>query len=204
MAFSYFFRDLQTLELIKDHVLPTIGSRRFINIWSAGSAMGQEPYTIAILLRENMGPMIFRNVRIYATDIDTCNLFGPIIREGSYHEEDLKRMPQKYFQRYFTPDPDKDGHFRISEEIRKRVEFIKHDLLTFTPPCNDVGLIVCKNVLLHFNEDERVRVYEMFHQALHNEGFLITEHTQKLPDRCRHLFSQVVSNAQIFRKVTRG
>ena len=56
MAFTYFFRDFQTLDMIREYVLPVIGSRRYINIWSAGCAMGQEPYTIAIILRENMGP----------------------------------------------------------------------------------------------------------------------------------------------------
>src|SRR5665647_2796498 len=103
MAFTYFFRDYQTLEMIREYVLPVIGSRRYINIWSAGCAMGQEPYTIAIMLRENMGPMIFRNVKIFCTDIDISTLFAKIIEEGSYAKQELERIPGDIFSKYFTP-----------------------------------------------------------------------------------------------------
>ncbi|MHC1626338.1 MAG: CheR family methyltransferase [Methanoculleaceae archaeon] len=201
MAFTYFFRDLQTLETIIEYVLPVIRTRRYINIWSAGCAMGQEPYTIAFLLKENMGPMIFRNVKIYATDIDQSNQFGRIIAEGSYPEQDLKRIPREIFSKYFSPDPDKPGYFKIAEEIRKRVEFQKHDLLSFTPVRDNFSLIVCKNVLLHFSEEDRIRVIRMFHNALDDKGFLITEHTQKMPGKVADLFEQVSPKAQIFRKV---
>ncbi|MBW2018210.1 MAG: chemotaxis protein CheR, partial [Deltaproteobacteria bacterium] len=61
MAFTYFFRDLQTLECIRDYVLPFLRSRRYIRIWDAGCAMGPEPYSLAIIFRENMGAT-FRNV----------------------------------------------------------------------------------------------------------------------------------------------
>ncbi len=200
MAFTYFFRDYQTLDMIRQHVLPVIGTRRYINIWSAGSAMGQEPYTVAIILRENMGAMIFRNVKIFATDIDTSNLFGKIISEGSYPNEELQRIPANIFAQYFSPDPENPGRCVISEEIRKRVEFHKHNLLSFTPIRTSLGLIICKNVLLHFTEEERIKVYKMFHEALDDNGFLLTEQTQKLPPEVSHLYTPVVMNAQVFRK----
>lgn len=75
MAFTFFFRDAQTLSLAIDHFLPFVQSRQTITIWSAGCAMGQEPYTFAILLRERMGPHLFRNVKIFATDIDIYNQY---------------------------------------------------------------------------------------------------------------------------------
>lgn len=201
MAFTYFFRDLQTLEVIVEHILPVIRSRRYINIWSAGCAMGQEPYTIAILLKENMGPMIFRNVKIYASDIDLCNQFGKIISKGSYPEEDLKRMPHEFFTNHFSPDTDHPRNFKISEEIRKRVDFYKHNLLTFKPLRDNFSLIICKNVLLHFTEEERIEVIRMFHDALGEGGYFLTEHTQKMPAEVSDLFEQVVSNAQVFIKL---
>jgi len=204
MAFTYFFRDFQTLDMIREHVLPVIGLRRYINIWSAGCAMGQEPYTIAIIIRENMGPMIFRNVRILATDIDSSNLFENIIRQGSYPVQELERIPQDFFSRYFSPDGERPGNCVISEEIRKRVEFRKHDLLRFQPVRDDLSLIVCKNVLLHFTEEERIRVLRMFHQALNETGFLIIEQTQKMPSELRDHFLQVVPHAQVFSKVETG
>ena len=202
MAFTYFFRDYQTLEMIREYVLPVIGSRRYINIWSAGCAMGQEPYTIAIILRENMGPMIFRNVRLYCTDIDTSNLFAKIIEDGSYPQVELERIPKDIFAKYFAQDEDREGYYKISEEIRKRLTFERKDLLTYEAVRPNMGLIVCKNVLLHFTEEQRIRVLEMFYHALDDGCFLITEQTQKMPPEMSDHFEQVVANAQIFKKIT--
>jgi len=201
MAFTYFFRDFQTLEMIRECILPVIGSRRYINIWSAGCAMGQEPYTIAIMLRENMGPMIFRNVKIYCTDIDNSNLFAKIIEEGSYAKQELERIPQDLFSKYFSPDEQKPGNVKIAEEIRRRLIFEKHDLLKFRPVRQNMGLIVCKNVLLHFTDEERLKVYRMFCDALDDGCFLITEQTQKLPPEMERYFEPVAANAQIFKKI---
>ena len=200
MAFTYFFRDMQTLEMIRDHVVPTLRTRRFAHIWDAGCAMGPEPYTLAIVLRENMGPMIFRNVSIHATDIDESNLFGDIIEEGVYPWEQVERIPKDIFIRYFA-SADKPDHFRLVEEIRKRVSYQKHNLLSLEPVRKDFMLIVCKNVLLHFKKDERIKVIEMFHDALLEGGFFATEQTQKMPKELDSMFEPVVSNAQLFRKV---
>jgi len=199
MAFSYFFRDLQTLEIISAHILPTLRTRRYINIWSAGCARGQEPYTIALMLRENMGTMIFRNVKIYATDLDPTGQFGKVVTGGRYPIEELKRMPRQY-RKYFSPDPATPGHCRIADEIRRRVEFHRHNLLDLQPVRTNVGLIVCKNVLLHFTEQERSAVIRMFYDALGENGFFLTEHTQRLPQDVAHLFERIVPNAQVFRK----
>ena len=200
MAFTFFFRDMQTLEAIRDHVLPTLRARRYINIWDAGCAMGPEPYSMAIVLRENMGHMLFRNVKIYATDVDGSNLFGKIIGDGEYPGEQVRRIPKDIFARYFSPNG-KPDHFVISEEIRKSVEYQKHNLLTLKPVRKGFGLIVCKNVLLHFNEEERINVIKMFHDALAEGGFFATEQTQKMPKELNGLFKPVMSNVQLFRKI---
>jgi chemotaxis protein methyltransferase CheR len=191
---------MHTLEVIRDHVVPALRSRRYIHIWDAGCAMGPEPYSLAIMLRENMGPMIFRNVKIHATDIDNSNLFAEIIRKGVYPKEQVKRIPREIFTKYFVPD-EKPDHFCIVEEIRKRVFYQKHDLLSFQPIRNDFLLIVCKNVLLHFKQPDRIHIIKMFHEVLEGGGFFVTEQTQKLPQELEGLFEPVVSNAQLFRKV---
>ena len=201
MGFTFFFRDFQTLDLIRDHVLPTLRQRRYINIWSAGCSTGQEPYTIAILLRENIGPMLFRNVKLLATDIDENNQYGTIIRNGSYPAKELERIPPEIFKRYFSPDPANPENCVIAEEIQKRVEFHQHNLLSLKPVRDDVSLIVCKNVLLHFTEEERINVLKMYYHALNDSGFLIVEHTQKMPASLQDHFEQVVPYAQLFRKV---
>jgi chemotaxis protein methyltransferase CheR len=198
MAFTYFFRDMQTLEMIRDYVVPEMRSRRYIHIWDAGCAMGPEPYSLAIILRENMG-MTFRNVKIHATDIDGSNLFGDIIKKGIYPREQVQRIPKDLFEKYFSP-ADEPDHFIISEEIRNCISFTKHDLLDLKPIRSGLSLIMCKNVLLHFKEEERVEVLKMFHESLDN-GYFATEQTQKMPKQLEARFEPVVANAQLYKKV---
>jgi len=200
MAFTYFFRDLQTLDLIATHVLPALQGARYINIWDAGCAHGPEPYSIAILLRENMSHFMFRNVSIYATDIDESGQFGKTIAEGIYPEGEIQRIPAEIRGKYFAKNG-KPGHYALSDEIKARVSFTRHDLLSLKPVRSGFSLVVCKNVLLHFTEEERGRVIGMFHDVLQAGGFMVTEQTQKLPEACNHLFRQVTNNAQVLRKI---
>jgi len=200
MAFTYFFRDLQTLEAIRDFALSDLRTKQHIDIWDAGCAMGQEPYSLSMILSDSMGYMYFRNVRILATDIDESNRFEEIISKATYPEDLIQRIPKGIFDRHFNPG-DEEGHYQLNEEIRKSVTFRKHDLLTLIPPENEFGLIMCKNVLLHFNDSQRLNVIEMFHEALAEGGYLALEQTQKLPTEAKHLFEPIVSNAQVFKKL---
>ena len=199
MAFTYFFRDKPVFDMIVKHALPILKTRQYIHIWDAGCAMGPEPYSIAIMLRENMGKFLFRNVRIHATDKDE-NDFGQIIREGAYPEEQIKNIPAEIREKYFTRI-EESGNFRLSQEIRGAVAFQRHDLLSLAPVRSSVGLIVCKNVLLHFEEKERIEVLKMFHGALDEKGFLAMEQTQKIPPEIQEMFEPAVLNAQLFRKI---
>ena len=201
MAFTYFFRDMQTLDMIRDYVIPEMRSRRYIHIWDAGCAMGPEPYSLAIVLRENMGPMIFRNVQIAATDIDGSNLFGKIIEDGVYQWDQVGRIPKEIMNTYFTPTGP-TGEYRIIDEIRRSVKYQQHNLLSFKSVQKDAMLIVCKNVLLHFTEQERAKVVKMYYDSLVDGGFFVTEQTQKMPKEVENLFEPVVANARVYRKVS--
>lgn len=198
MAFTYFFRDLQTLELLVDTSLPTLCSQAFIRIWDAGCAHGPEAYSLAMLLRERMSDFVFRNVRIYATDVESQ--FGSKVAAGVYSEQETKRIPAPLLQRYFRSAA-VPGHLQVTEEIRAKVVFARHDLLSFSPLREDFSLIVCKNVLLHFDDAQRQRVYRMFHRALRPGGLLATEHTQKLPDMLQQHFRCVAPYAQVVQRL---
>jgi len=200
MAFTYFFRDLHTLDLAVRHVIKSTSGKRNLHVWDAGCAMGPEPYSVAIVFAENMGHFAFRNLRIDATDIDESNLFGKVISEGEYEEEILKRIPSELFKKYFQPSK-KTKNFRLVDNIRRRVHFQRHNLLSLKPVGKDFSLIVCKNVLLHFQYKERIEVIKMFHNSLVQGGYFASEQTQKLPEEVSHLFERIVSDAQLFRKL---
>jgi chemotaxis protein methyltransferase CheR len=200
MAFTFFFRDLPTLDAIRDRVIPEIRRYKYINVWDAGCAMGPEPYSLAIIFKEALRYYEFKRLRIYATDLDEeSHDFGKILKAGIYPEETVKRIPKDIFDRYFSLDGG-PGYYKICDEIMQCVSFQKHDLRSLEPVRDNFGLIVCKNVLLHLQESERINVIKMFHKSLAQRGFLVTEQTQKMPAETCRLFEQVTPNIQLFRK----
>jgi chemotaxis protein methyltransferase CheR len=200
MAFTFFFRDTPILELAVKHMVPYAMGRSRIKVWDAGCAMGPEPYSLAIILAENMGNFAFKNLFLYASDIDETDTFGTIIQKGFYPEEELKRMPEGILEKYFISNG-QPGHYQVIDRVRERMVFQKHNLLSLRPIGSDFSLIICKNVLLHFQYQERIEVIRMFHQSLAPGGYFATEQTQKMPGEIAHLFQQVANDGQVFKKV---
>jgi len=181
-----------------EHVVPTARGRSKIRVWDAGCAMGHEPYTLAMLMAENLGQFAFRNLQIFATDHDEPLL--NTVREGIYALEELQRIPRDLFAKYFEPAGN-NGHYRVIEMIRNSVTASYHDLLSYKPVRDGFSMVICKNVLLHFQYHERIEVLKMFHRAMEPGALLATEHTQKLPPEVAHLFEQVVNDVQLFRRI---
>ena len=183
-----------------DNCLPGMAGRNHPRIWDPGVAMGQEPYTLSILFAERMGHFAFNNLRIDATDVESTGEFAQFIEAGLYPEQELSRLPpgilEKYFEQCAAP-----GHFRVIDKIRQRVTFRWHDLLCCKEIGHDYSLVVCKNVLLHFQPLQRIEVLKMFHRALAPGGFFATEQTQEMPPELTSLFARVIPDGQLFRKV---
>jgi len=201
MAFTFFFRDLPVLEYAVERTLQLALGRLRIKVWDAGCALGQEPYTLAILFAERMGDMGFNTLYLDATDYDSENNFGDIVTAGEYKSEELQRIPADIFAKYFEEVPGKSGYHRVINRIRSRVFFKYNDLLDLQPVGSDYSLIVCKNVLLHFSYEQRIEVLKMYHRSLAPGGYFATENTQKIPTEISHLFEPVTPDAQLFRKV---
>jgi len=200
LAFTFFFRDQHVLEKAVEYSLPTLVGRNHPRIWDAGAAMGQEPFTVSILFAERMGHFAFNNLRIEATDVENTGQFSMAIEAAAYPREELSRLPRGILEKYFEEDG-RPGYLRVIDKIRRRVTFQWHDLLSFKEIGKGYSLILCKNVLLHFQPGERIEVARMFHRALAPGGFLATEQTQELPPQLAHLFERVIPDGQLFRKV---
>jgi len=200
MAFTFFMRDLPTLEHAANHMIAHAAGRSRIKVWDAGSALGQETYTVAMVLAERMNPFAFRNLTIDATDYDQANNFGDHVTSAVYPKDELQRTPVDLVEKYFET-AEKPGYLQVRTHLRERVRFRYHNLLSLQPAGNDYSLIVCKNVLLHFQPEQRIEVLKMFHQALTPGGFFACENTQKMPQEFSGKFEQVVPDAQVFRKV---
>jgi chemotaxis protein methyltransferase CheR len=201
MAFTFFFRDIQILEQVIAHAMPDFIGRSRIKIWDAGCALGQETYTLAILLAESMGRFSFKNIHIFATDIEENPQFGETVRQGIYNAEELQRIPEGLRVKYFEKTH-KAHELRAIEILRERITYQKHDLLSLKPIGEDLSLVLCKNVLLHFQADERVEVIKMFHKNLSPSGYLAMEQTQKMPPEMEAMFHKIVPNGQVFKKIS--
>jgi chemotaxis protein methyltransferase CheR len=199
MAFTFFFRDQQILDLIIRHVVPFVSGRSRVNVWDAGCAMGQEPYSLTIMFAESMGHFAFKNLQVYATDKEESDNFGEIVRSGTYPKEELDRIPKDILEKYFVP-VDSTKRFQVTDMVRNRLIYQKHDLLTLKPVGQNFSLVMCKNVLLHFSYPERIEVIKMFHSALGPGGYFAMEQTQKMPVEIEHLFVKVANDGQIFKK----
>ena len=129
-----------------------------LTIWSAACSTGDEPYTIAMILSEYI-PL--SKIRIIATDLDEDVL--AFAKEGVYPAKSLSDLPKKYLDKHFKKVD--DSHYAISPEIKKCVEFKKHNLLK-DRYFQHIHMIVCRNVVIYFTDEAKDQVYENFHGAL--------------------------------------
>lgn len=198
MAFTFFFRDLDAIKLIPDYVLPEISVKKNIKLWDAGCANGSEIYSILIHLKETLNEEQFKKISICASDIDTSSRFKKIIEEGTYKKNQISSVPPDILQKYFVQDNENPDIYIISENLRKKVSYQKHDLLSLNAIGRDFDLIICKHVLQHFSNEEQADVLKMFYDSLTDKGFLLCEYSQEIP--LNSYFTRVTPEKNLYQK----
>lgn len=171
---SEFFRNPDSWAYLERYVFPELlhkfGDR--LHIWSAACSTGDEPYSLAMLLSRTL-PL--RNIKIIATDIDKQVLEKADI--GLYSEKSLISLPKDLKDKYFTKAG--DHSYQISNEIKRCVEFKKHNLLKDAYP-KDMHLIVCRNVVIYFTDEAKKDIYVKFNQSLKEGGILFVGNTEQI------------------------
>ncbi|MBE3583379.1 MAG: protein-glutamate O-methyltransferase CheR [Limnochordaceae bacterium] len=169
---SEFFRNAPFWRTLADRILPELLAAGNTRIWSAGCSIGAEPYSLAILLEEAMAPA---TAHIIATDVDEKALAEA--RTAIYPSSLLHEVSPARLQRFFTPaGPDR---WQVKEEVRRRVQLRRHDLLQDPYPIG-LNLIVCRNVIIYFNEEAKQRVYRRLAQSLRPGGILFVGATEAI------------------------
>ncbi|MBW7850921.1 MAG: PAS domain-containing protein [Rhodospirillales bacterium] len=197
ISVTSFFRDTKAFEEVKTVLAEVVAAKRSgdsIRIWVPGCATGEEAYSFAIMLDEQLGPQIRDyKVQIFATDIDAQAMSHA--RRGIYSETTLENLEPYYLERYF----DQLGQsFQVKKAIREMVVFARQDL-SKDPPFVKVDLISCRNVLIYFNNDLQERVFRLFHYALVDGGYLFLGKSESV-GRDTQLFRPAKSSAKIFQK----
>ncbi|HXG25137.1 MAG TPA: protein-glutamate O-methyltransferase CheR [Chthonomonadales bacterium] len=169
---SELFRNPEKWEQLRDEVLaPWLKQGKQLRVWSAGCAMGAEPYTLAMILHD-LSP----GMRHYllATDIDEQTLEQA--KQGIYTAEAVKHVPMTYRHKYLRKRGDK---YEVSPTLRSAVTFRKHNLLC-DPFETNLDLIVCRNVVIYFTDEAKGRLYTRFRTALAPGGILFVGGTERI------------------------
>ncbi|MDD6058687.1 MAG: protein-glutamate O-methyltransferase CheR [Clostridiales bacterium] len=170
---SEFYRNPDQWKILDSEVFPELIKKfgKNIKIWSAACSTGDEPYSLVMALSKHM-PLT--NIKIIATDIDKQVL--DTARMGIYNEKSIAAVPDEMKRKYFT----KVGNsYKISDEIKRRVEFKEHDLLKDPYP-QGCHMIVCRNVVIYFTEEAKTEIYEKFYKALAVGGILFIGSTEQI------------------------
>ena len=169
-----------------------------LRIWSAGCASGEEPYTIAIILLEELGDNLGNLlVSILATDIDDDALKKAM--QGFYQPFSLKNIPPNILKKYFHSE---NGGYRIKDVVKRLVRFRKHDLIS-GEKLRYFDVIFCRNVMIYFSRELQERLFMDFYNSLNDGGFLIIGKTETLTGEAREKFICVNVQERIFRKPPR-
>lgn len=173
---TYFFREIKYFEILEKHIIPELirsrsGNEKYIRIWSAGCATGEEPYSIAILLDKMIPDLKEWNITILATDINPH--FLRKAQDGLYSEWSFRGSPS-WIRKYFTRT--KEG-FSILPEIKKMVTFSYHNLAEDAYPTllnntNGMDIILCRNVLMYFSQERAKQVAQALYLCLVDNGWL--------------------------------
>ena len=189
-----FFREPHHFEHLKTAVLPALlqearrGGR--VRLWSAACSTGQEPYSIALTILSLMPDAAGLDVRILATDIDPVVLAAG--RAGVYDEACIDAVPPGLRQRWFqrAPDGAGKGEWRVADELRRLVAFRELNLIGTWPMKGRFQAIMCRNVVIYFEEDTQAKVWSRFMPMVEPGGHLYIGHSERLAgDAARHFES---------------
>lgn len=179
------YDDLQ--DKIKSELLP---KNRVLKIWSAACSTGAEPYSLGIIMQELTPNTVHK---ILATDIDRTILDKAC--KGEYTLSELKNVKSNYINKYFVSNGE---IYTISHKIKDMVTFKKHDLILENYE-NNFDLIVCRNVVIYFNQDVKEQIYRKFSSSLKNGGLLFVGATESIYNYKEYGFEK--ASTFIYRKV---
>ena len=181
---THFFRETKHFDFIKSVIIPewNKASRRTepFRIWSAACSTGEEPYTLAIHLAENFAPADSHRWSIEASDISTRVL--DIAKQAVYESDRLTNVSQELLRRHFQRGTKKwEGHFRIKDDLRQRIQFHHLNLLDGTYPFSfQFDLILCRNVMIYFDRPTQETLVSQLAAKLLPGCHLLVGHSESL------------------------
>jgi chemotaxis protein methyltransferase CheR len=170
---TFFFRDKVPFEHFRDTIMPETlkarANRKSIRIWCAAGSTGQEPYSLAMSLKEMGAALAGWRVEIIATDLSTEVLEKS--KSGVYSQFEVQRgLPIQLLVKYFK----QNGEFwQISPELRAMVQHRQLNLLHDFSQLGIFDVIFCRNVLIYFDQDTKINIFGRLARGMEGDGFLV-------------------------------
>jgi len=201
ISVTRFFRDRESWIVLQEEVIPGLVERTraggAIRVWVPGCATGEEAYSVAILLAEEVDKQRKTlDVQVFGTDLDADAI--AYAREGLYPEAIAQDVSPERLRRFFIEE---SGKFRVIKRLRQMTVFAVQNIIS-DPPFSNLDLISCRNLLIYLDSDIQSRLVELLHFALNPEGFLFLGSSETL-GKYTHLFSALSTSHRIFRRVAR-
>ncbi|UQA59153.1 chemotaxis protein CheB [Polyangium aurulentum] len=197
-----FFRDPQAWKILEEEVLPDIIARKQndepVRVWVPGCSLGQEAYTLAILVLEALEKARKRcPVQVFATDIDPDALNEA--RAGIYSEDIVDELSPDRLRRFFIKH---DQDYQVIRRLRDCVTFAPQNLIS-DPPFSKLDLVTCRNLLIYLEPSSQERAISLFHFALRDGGYLFLGSSENLGHRAR-LFETISKKWRVYRRIGQG
>lgn len=183
---TYFFRNESQFKALRERVLPEIIQRKIkenaisrrLRIWSAGCSTGEEPYSIAMIVRDLLPDIDSWDVHIFATDASMESLDRA--KKGIYNSNSIRLVGSDYVDKYFRSNTlGKNTMYQIGDEIKKMVTFAFHNLIEDDFP-QEMDIVFCRNVVIYFDIQTTMKIMNKFHTSLLDEGYLFIGYSETL------------------------
>lgn len=169
---TFFYRDKTPFDRLTDTILPALHKSRpnkTLNVWCAAASSGQEPYSIAMTIKESGLFNVGWNVRIVGTDLSKDILDKA--KAGTYTQFEVQRgLPVQLMLKYFTQDGDK---WHISQDIKRMVQFKPYNLLDPFTSLGKFDIVFIRNVLIYFDRETKADILARTSKVLADDGYML-------------------------------
>lgn len=175
---TYFFRE-ENHFIFLEYLIKQgyFNDRSTSRIWSSACSTGEEPYSIAITISQNLSYDRIKSIKILATDIATDVLQRGI--QGIYPNNSLDKLPKSIAGKYFTKS-NEEGFIRVNDQIKSMILFKRLNLISSFPFKNKFDLIFCRNVMIYFDKTTQQRIVQKFYDCMNNGAYLFIGHSESL------------------------
>jgi len=183
---TYFFREPQHFDFLRQQILPHHKPDKLLRIWSAASSSGEEAYTLAMILADELG--VNGNWEILGTDISTEMIFSA--KQAIYNEFRVRLVSKDVRHRYLLKGTGKNsGHVAVVPELKKHVRFEHFNLVDSPLKRQEFDVIFCRNVLIYFSQETKKIVMQRLFKQLKDNAYLMTGHSESLHGMIPNLHS---------------